>query len=92
LIPIGVPISILSLIITYYIEKYLLITRHSLPPQTSASMVREMTDFYLEMYVLAFMVGWTLFEYEIHDEVNTVTLVGLIISLVFFIFPVHILF
>jgi len=52
--PIAVPIAIFTLCITYWSEKYLLLRRYTTPPNTSADLVEEMTDFFLEMYVLAF--------------------------------------
>jgi hypothetical protein len=60
--PLGVYMSILGLIISYWTQKILLRSRYATPTTVSHALAEAMTDFYLELFIAIFCVGCLVME------------------------------
>lgn len=56
LLPFGIIFTFLSIICTYWTEKYLLLRRYSKPAPTGSAMAEAMIEFYIELLLLLFSV------------------------------------
>ncbi len=88
LIPLAIPVGILGILLHYMLQKYLLLNRHASPLSVSDSMASYMLDFFIEIIIVIYAVGCIVFEKIIYDQVSTVTLIQLIISLAFLLLPI----
>ena len=88
-LPIIIVVGILGVIINYYINKYLLFNRYSKPPSIGDSMSITIIDTFGELYILIFAIGSILLEFYIYDYFSGFTLASVIITSIFWIFPIH---
>lgn len=73
-IPIGILLSILSLIYYYYVDKYNVIKRRTIKESLSMEVSTEMIEM-LEMIIIFFALGNFTFYYTIFERVNLLALV-----------------
>ncbi len=48
-----------------------------------------LTDFFLEMIILAHAVGWFIFGTVIHKQSSGYNISNFVFSIIFFLFPIH---
>jgi hypothetical protein len=72
LIPAGAAFSLLSIILLYWVMKYLLLRRFSRPLPTNQNLCEEMVD-YLELFFIVFAVSYHRFNLSTRPEIFSLT-------------------
>jgi len=86
LVPIGIAISLAGLFMTYWIDKYLLLRRHSRPKALGKESIEEMSNF-LELFLISFTVGNLIFDRIVRDDVFNLNWIAFIIACTCYVFP-----
>lgn len=95
--PLGIPVSMGGLILTYWTDKYMLLRRHSMPNKLSADLAFEMNDT-LELVPVFYAIGNLVFMYiivpssahNVPDFIQDIRIeawVGVGLSILFYMFP-----
>ena len=92
-LPIGLPISLIGLFLTYWTDKYLLLNRYVKPLELGKTLSQSMAEF-LELTPFFFALGNLVFRYLIIKDIPDETLwfylpsiLGLGISFLYFVLP-----
>lgn len=95
ILPIGIPISLVGIFLSYWTDKYLLLNRYAKPSELGKALNKWMTE-YLELTPFFFSLGNLVFrrlikgfDGEIIDETILPTFLALGLSLVHFILPLN---
>lgn len=81
MIPIGLIISMVSIVGLYWLNKYNLLRRSMVKEQMSAELSREMTEL-IEYVLVIYALSNTLFEYFILEHVNNIAIAGIVCGIV----------
>ena len=87
-IPFGIVISIIGLILVYFIDKWLLLRRYTRPHLLNAKLNKEMIE-YLEFVPLFMSIGSLIFHLKVYDTdvSHSWDILAIIFSSTNFIFP-----
>lgn len=86
LLPVGILISLGGLIISYWVDKCMLLRFHYRSQAIGKELALEMADF-LELYIVVFSAGNMIFEKIVNDEVSKLNIAALVISFFIYILP-----
>ncbi|CAD8126273.1 unnamed protein product [Paramecium sonneborni] len=89
LLPLGICFTFGSIVCIYWTEKYLLLRRDSKPAPTGSAMAEAMIDFYIELILLLFSLGCTLWEWINYDEIHILTWIQLGLSTLHYLIPIQ---
>ncbi|KAL4500595.1 hypothetical protein ABPG72_003019 [Tetrahymena utriculariae] len=83
--PLIVYISLGILILTYWFDKYHLLSRCATPDYLSHHLPEAMADFYLEFMIVVFCIGNIVFENLLFDKSSGLTIAALVIAILFWV-------
>ncbi|EAR90379.2 transmembrane protein, putative (macronuclear) [Tetrahymena thermophila SB210] len=83
--PLIVYISLGILILTYWFDKYHLISRCSMPDYLSHHLPEAMADFYLEFMIVVFCIGNIVFENLLFNKSSGLTIAALVLAILFWV-------
>ncbi|KAL4468727.1 hypothetical protein ABPG74_005230 [Tetrahymena malaccensis] len=83
--PLIVYVSLGILILTYWFDKYHLLSRCSTPDYLSHHLPEAMADFYLEFMIVVFCIGNIVFENLLFDKSSGLTVAALVIAILFWV-------
>lgn len=87
LLPLGVLLTMGSLVFIYWTEKYLLLKRDAKPPPTGSAMAEAMVAFYIELILIVYSVGCVVWEFIIFKELHWLTWVQFGLSILYYFLP-----
>jgi hypothetical protein len=88
LLPIGILFSLAGLLFTYWVDKYMLLRRHSRPNALGKELAEQMSDF-LELFLVSFSTGNVIWESLARPNfyISTLNWITLIIAVVIYVLP-----
>ena len=86
IIPIAFPITLVSFLVEYWIDKYLLLRRNCHPPIIGKNLIKIISRF-IPIGVFLNCLFSMIFHYEYNSETLTATSTGLIVSFTFLVLP-----
>ncbi|CAD8068986.1 unnamed protein product [Paramecium sonneborni] len=92
LLPIGIPIALVFLLITYWVEKYLLLKRQSRNAPLGKQLAEEMIDLYIELTLLLFAAGNCIWQKIVVGEINLIVWIQLAVAGFQFLIPIDWIF
>ncbi|CAD8174102.1 unnamed protein product [Paramecium pentaurelia] len=92
LLPLGPVLSLGSLLVIYWVEKFLLLRRDSKPAPTGSEMAEEMIDFFGEFTLLLYAIGCLVWETILNETIFPLTWVQFAIAILNFLIPIDTIF
>ncbi|CAD8062591.1 unnamed protein product [Paramecium sonneborni] len=92
LLPIGIPIALGFLLITYWVEKYLLLKRQARNAPLGKQLAEEMIDLYIELTLLLFAAGNCIWQKVVVGEIHPIVWTQLAVAGFQFLIPIDWIF
>ncbi|KAL4502348.1 hypothetical protein ABPG72_011935 [Tetrahymena utriculariae] len=89
IIPISLPFCIISLSLQFFVNKYKLLRRQSVPIPLGTELPEEMVDFYFEIIIIFYSLGCLAFEIVLYSETHVCTILMVVLSGVFYFAPIN---
>ncbi|KAL4470248.1 hypothetical protein ABPG74_011859 [Tetrahymena malaccensis] len=89
IIPISLPFCIISLSLQFFVNKYKLLRRQSVPIPLGTELPEEMVDFYFEIIIVFYALGCLAFEIVLYSETHVCTILMVVLSGVFYFAPIN---
>ncbi|EAR89597.2 transmembrane protein, putative (macronuclear) [Tetrahymena thermophila SB210] len=89
IIPISLPFCIISLSLQFFVNKYKLLRRQSVPVPLGTELPEEMVDFYFEIIIVFYSLGCLAFEIVLYSETHVCTILMVVLSGVFYFAPIN---